>query len=186
MLAAAESYATEDIAFVAGDIASWDGRDFDVVFSNAALHWVPDHTQVLERWREALTEGGQLAVQIPANSDHLSHRVSRELATEWLGTGAPPDPVADNVLLPEQYSELLHALGFGRQHVRLQVYGHLLSSSADIVEWVKGTSLTRFSAVLSGEEFASFVEEYRRRLLVELGDQRPYFYAFKRILMWAS
>ena len=75
MLAAAESYATENIAFVAGDIASWDGRDFDVVFSNAALHWVPDHAQVLERWRDALTEGGQLAIQIPANSDHLSHRV---------------------------------------------------------------------------------------------------------------
>jgi trans-aconitate 2-methyltransferase len=64
------------------------------------------------------------------------------------------------------------------------VYGHELSSTAEVVEWVKGTSLTRFRAILGDDRFEQFVNEYGRRLLAELGDKSPYFYAFKRILLW--
>jgi trans-aconitate 2-methyltransferase len=184
MLAEAEAHASAEIIFKAGDIAQWRGPEQDVVFSNAALQWVGDHPAVLRGWREALRPGGQLAVQVPANGDHVSHRVSRELGTEWLGEAAPADPVAGNVLSPEAYARLLAELGFERQHVRLQVYTHTLASSAGVVEWVKGTSLTRFKAVLEDDDFERFVEEYRVRLLAELGDYAPYLYTFKRILMW--
>jgi trans-aconitate 2-methyltransferase len=183
MLAAAEAHAGDGVAFCEGDISAWTGRDLDVVFSNAALQWVPDHADVLERWTAALGPGGQLAVQMPTNADHPSHRVARALAAEWLGDRAPADPVEQNMLVPEAYAALLHDLGFERQHVRMQVYGHVLASTADVVEWVKGTSLTRFKAVL-GPDHERFVDEYRRRLVADLGDQSPYFYAFKRILLW--
>ena len=66
----------------------------------------------------------------------------------------------------------------------LQVYGHVLPSTASVVDWMSGTSLTRFRRVLAPERYEEFVAEYRRRLLAELGDHAPYFYAFKRILMW--
>ena len=183
MLEAAGAHGGEGVRFGPGDISTWAGRDLDIVFSNAALHWVPDHAAVLRRWASALRPGGQLAVQMPTNADHASHRVARELGAEWLGDDAPADPVDRNVLAPEAYAGLLNALGFERQHVRLQVYGHVLASSAEVVEWVKGTSLTRFKAVL-GADHDRFVDEYRRRLVAELGDERPYFYAFKRILLW--
>jgi trans-aconitate 2-methyltransferase len=184
MLTEAAAHAGETIGFSVGDIAQWMGSGQDVVFSNAALQWVGDHPAVLRRWRDALSANGQLAVQIPANADHASHVVSRELGHEWLGDGVPPDPVAHNVLSPEVYARLLAELGFERQHVRLQVYAHTLSSSGDVVEWVKGTSLTRFKAVLGADDYERFVEEYRHRLLAELGDYAPYLYTFKRILMW--
>ncbi|HET6811055.1 MAG TPA: methyltransferase domain-containing protein [Acidimicrobiales bacterium] len=192
MLAAAGAHAGDGVAFSEADISTWTGRDpdpsgagpdIDIVFSNAALQWVPDHADVLERWAAALRPGGQLAVQMPTNADHPSHRVARALAADWLGNRAPADPVEHNVLVPEAYAALLHDLGFERQHVRLQVYGHVLASTADVVEWVKGTSLTRFKDVL-GADYESFVDEYRRRLVADLGDARPYFYAFKRILLW--
>ena len=89
-----------------------------------------------------------------------------------------------NVLRPERYAALLDELGFGRQHVRLQVYGHHHDTTADVVEWVKGTNLTRFQAVLAPDVFAAYVDRYRTRLVEVLGDQRPYFYPFKRILLW--
>jgi trans-aconitate 2-methyltransferase len=142
---------------------------------------VPDHPSVLRRWRAALAGGGQLAVQVPANADHASHRVARRLARERWGENAPPDPVDSNVLAPERYAELLDALDADQQHVRLQVYGHRLPTSAAVVEWVKGTSLTRFKQ-LPG--FDAFLEDYRQQLVAELGEGAPYFYPFKRILLW--
>lgn len=186
MLDAARQRAGPTLSFVAGDIASWTGTDVDVVVSNAALHWVRNHPQVLARWSAALAPGGQLAVQVPANADHPAQLAAQELASEMLGERAPGDPVAENVLAPERYAELLEELGFERQHVRLQVYGHRLAGAEEVVEWVKGASLTRLKAVMTDDEFASFESEYRHRLARALGDRRPYFYAFKRILMWGA
>ena len=157
MLTQAAAHAGPHLRFEAGDIATWTGRgDVDLVLSNAALQWVPDHVGVVTRWWAALRPGGQLAVQIPANADHASHRVAAEVASSEpfrsaMGGAPPPDQVAVNVLAPEQYAILLDHLGAARQHVRLQVYGHVLARSADVVEWVKGTSLTRFTNVLPAE-----------------------------------
>jgi len=184
MLDEAQQRVTGHLHFVEGDLSVWDADDVDVVFSNAALHWVGDHAAVLERWCRSLAPGGQLAVQVPANADHPSHTVAQDLADELLGADAPADPVHDHVLRPAQYAALLFDLGFVRQHVRLQVYGHVLEASSDVVEWVKGTSLTRFKAVLDPEGYEDFVAEYRHRLEVVLGDRRPFFYPFKRILLW--
>ena len=113
----------------------------DVLYSNAALHWVPDHEAVLARWRDALSGDGQVAVQMPTNADHPSHVLARALAAEEpflsaFGGDPPTDPVL-NVRRPEEYAVLLDRLGFARQHVRLQVYPHRLASTAEIVETAK-------------------------------------------------
>ena len=72
------------------------------------------------------------------------------------------------------------------QHVRLQVYAHRLARRDDVVEWVKGTLLTDYEKRLPPELFARFLARYRERLLPRLSDRRPYFYPFKRILIWAT
>lgn len=134
--------------------------------------------------------GGQLAVQMPANSDHPSHLVAADVAAESpfaeaFDGGPPPDPVRSHVLRPEQYAELLDEMGFAEQHVRLQVYGHHMGSPSDVVEWVKGTTLTRFRERLPEDLYELFLVRYSDALLSVLGARRPYFYAFKRILFWA-
>ena len=190
MLEEAAGYAGPTVRFERGDIATWTGKsELDLVFSNAALQWVPDHVGVVTRWWAALRPGGQLAVQIPANADHPSHRVAAAVAASEpfrsaMGGAPPPDQVAVNVLAPEQYAILLDHLGAARQHVRLQVYGHLLDRSADVVAWVKGTSLTRFTNVLPAALHDEFLATYRTQLLAAIGDRAPYFYPFKRILFW--
>jgi trans-aconitate 2-methyltransferase len=191
MLEQANPRAGEGVRFQAGDLRDVGGLgSCDVVFANASLQWVPDHRSVLTAWTGQLNAGGQLAVQVPANVDHASHLTSAEVAAEHPFVNAfddgvpPPDPVRD-VLKPEQYAELLDELGYTEQHVRLQVYGHHLASTADVVEWVKGTSLVRFRERMPAELYEQFLDTYRTRLLQVLGDRSPYFYAFKRILLWA-
>jgi trans-aconitate 2-methyltransferase len=191
MLERAVVFARPGLRFDTVDLATWtsDG-DHDLVFANASLQWVPDHPAVLARWWAALAPGGHLAVQVPTNADHPSHAVAAEVAAgepfaSAIAGGPPPDQVAANVLAPEAYAELLHGFGAEAQHVRLQVYGHLLDRSADVVEWVKGTALTRIFKVLPAELHDEFIATYRARLLAAIGDDAPYFYAFKRILFWA-
>lgn len=182
MLAKAQAYASERVRFERAEVESFaPGRTFDLVFSNAALHWVEDHEGLFPRLAELVAEGGQLAVQMPANEEHASHVVAGEVAREFGGSMRDSE-----VLPPERYAEILHRAGFARQHVRVQIYGHLLPSTADVVEWVKGSLLTDYERRLGADRFPPFLTRYTERLLEILGDVRPFFYTYKRVLLWGS
>ena len=181
MLLKSASFGTEMLRFERGDIGAFvTDRPYDLVFSNAALHWVVDHDRLFAKLTAFLAPHGQLAVQMPYNHDHPSQTIAAALAEE-LGV----EPRRPPLLPPERYAELLHRLGFARQQVRLQVYGHVLPSSRDVAEWTKGSTLTEYQRKL-GDRYDAFVAEYTNRLVRELGDARPYFFPFKRLLMWAS
>jgi trans-aconitate 2-methyltransferase len=187
MLERAQSVVAPGLRFLRGDIATFHGEaPFDVVFSNAALQWLPDHPRLLAHLRDLMQPGGELAVQVPANFDHPSHAIAAEVAAEAPFRDALDGYVRQSpVLAPEEYANLLHALGFGEHHVRLQVYGHVLESTDAVVEWTRGTLLTDYEVRMPAAVFERFVQRYRERLVAVLGDSRPYFYAFKRILFWA-
>jgi len=184
MINDAAAHATAVVSFEPGDISTWEQPGtYDVVFANASLQWVPDHPAVLARWIRSLKPGGQIAVQVPSNADQATHRIAAELGAELLAD-PPPDPVANNVLAPEQYATVLDELGCVAQTVRLQVYGHHLATTSDAVEWVKGTMLTRFKEPLGPDGWNEFVEIFRERYVSEIGDRSPYFFPFKRVLLW--
>jgi trans-aconitate 2-methyltransferase len=186
MLARSAEFATDGLRFEIGDIAAFTAdRTYDLVFSNAALHWIPEPESVLARLTAALADGGQLAVQVPANHDHPSHTIAAEVADEEpFRTALGGHVHRAFVLPPERYAVLLHDLGFTAQHVRLQVYVHLLASRADVVEWVKGTLLTDVAGRLPADLYERFLARYRERLMPALADTRPHVYPFKRILLW--
>src|SRR5262249_9751950 len=88
--------------------------EFDLIFSNAALHWVADHRALLTRLAHALAPAGQLAFQVPASHDDLSHIVADELVgREPYRSAAGEWRRPQNVLTPVEYARLLHRIGFG-------------------------------------------------------------------------
>jgi trans-aconitate 2-methyltransferase len=190
MLSRSAEFEVDGLRFEQADARQFATRDanrasFDLVLSNALLQWLPDQPGLLELFTAMLRRTGQVAIQVPSNEDHPSHVVAREIAGE-----APfRDALQGHVrrfsnLSPEGYASLLNRLGYADQHVRLQVYPHRLPCAADVVEWVRGTLLTDYQRRLSPEVFDAFVERYRERLLARLEDSRPFFYPFKRILVW--
>jgi trans-aconitate 2-methyltransferase len=188
MLEASAKFVEPGLSFEEADIGALDlaPKSVDLVFANASLHWLPDHRTLFRKLTGWLAEGGQLAVQVPANFDHPSHMVAADIAREEpFATALRGFVHSTNVLDPSAYAELLHDLGFGRQHVRLVVYTHLLPSPDAVVEWVKGTLLTAYRERLDAPTYESFVDAYRARLLLELSHESPFFFPFKRILMWA-
>ena len=126
MLREADGREGEGLSFRQQDIADFadssEGAAYDLVFSNAALQWIPDHRELISRLTEALAEDGQLAIQVPANFDHVSHETASEIAGESPfreALGGFTHPLF--VLQPEAYASLLDELRYREQHVRLQV-----------------------------------------------------------------
>lgn len=193
MLKKAAAHASERVSFEQGDIATWHaagGRDagpFDLVFSNAALHWVPDHDALFAALAELVAAGGQLAVQMPSNFEHPSSAVATALAreapfAEALGgraRGGGVDP-------PTRYAERLYTLGFRRQSVQLRVYLHELPGPEAVHAWTRGSTLTWYASQLGPDLYAAFDTAYRERLLAALPNLRPYAFTFQRLLIWAS
>jgi trans-aconitate 2-methyltransferase len=156
---------------------------FDVVFSNAAFHWVEDHPALIARLASWIPSGGQLLFQVPAAHHTPSHLVAEELTSvepfaAQFGGWHRPQPV----LTPVEYAELLFRNGFVEPQVKLVVYPHVLASREDVVEWMKGTLLTEYERHMPAGAFPLFLERYRERLLPRLADTRPFFFPFPRIL----
>lgn len=161
-------------------------ENFDLIFSNAALQWLPNHPQLLSNLAKHLTMHGQLAIQMPSNFDYPTHIIAKELGNrppfkEALSGGKLPA-----VLRPEEYSQILYKLGFKKQIVRLQVYPILLDSSEAVVDWVKGSLLTYYQSRLSPDAYEAFLNIYREKVVEALGIVRPFFMPFKRLLIWAQ
>jgi trans-aconitate 2-methyltransferase len=193
MLESAGEHTSDRVTFESGDISTWTSdADHDLVLAAASLQWVPNHRDVLTRWVAALPPGGRLAVQVPANAHAPTHTVAVRIASrqphlsEFGAAGPPPDPVAANVLAPDEYARILHDLGCVDIDVDLHVYPHVLPSTRDAVEWVKGTTLTRFRAVMSAHAYDAFLRDYEAALLDEMGGAEPCFFPFNRILFVAA
>ena len=91
------------------DLAALD-RQFDVVFSNACIQWIPDHPALLPTMMERLREGGVLAVQIPMNHEEPVHRIIGEVASREKWRRRLPDKRIFHQLRPEEYFRLLSRL----------------------------------------------------------------------------
>lgn len=176
MLERAAAFVIPGLSFAQLDIQDFNDS-YDLVFSNAALQWVSGHRQLFPKLATLVNPDGEIAIQMPANHDHPSHRLAREIA------GANAREVS--VLPVEEYATILYTNGFPNPHCRLQVYGHPMPEGNSVVEWVRGTLLTDYEKKFSPADFEVFLNEYKKRLLAEIGTG-PYFYTFKRILLWGK
>jgi trans-aconitate 2-methyltransferase len=143
-----------------GDVREWNPRpDTEVVVSNAVLHWVPGHDELLTRWVKQLPSGAWLAFQVPGNFGAPSHVRVREL------TGSPRwhdqlDAVAlredDAVLDPAGYAALLADAGCAVDAWET-TYLQWLTGEDPVLDWVTGTALRPIRSALDDAEWAEFL-----------------------------
>jgi len=187
MLSKAQVFAENNLKFISGDINTWiPTEDYDIIFSNAALQWCSNHPALLARLKKALRARGQLAVQMPMNHDYPTHTIAAKMSSEepWRSLLKEPFDNVSTMLTVEEYATLLFKLGFKRQRVFLNVYGHILESRDEVVEWVQGSLLTHIQRQLATADFLRFKTEYQQRLFAHLPGEKPFFYPFKRVFIW--
>lgn len=170
MLAKARE-AVPDAEFLVLDASSEDWgleNDYDLVFSNACIQWIPDHPKLLRRMMRLLKKGGTLAVQVPVNQDQPIHRLIVELAGSEKWRGVFRDPRVFFTLSADKYFDLLAGLSDDFE-LWSTVYCHRMKSHADILEWYKGTGLRPYLSVLGPRE----KEEFLSDVLAEIQKRYP-------------
>lgn len=91
-----------------GQALSFDGG-FDAVFSNAALHWMPDHPAVYAGVARALKSGGRFACECGGFGNIAAIRTAIRGVAERHGVAAPD---RQNYPTPERARAELEAAGF--------------------------------------------------------------------------
>jgi trans-aconitate 2-methyltransferase len=158
MLARAAA-ANAEIEWRRADLSDWEPEaPADLLYSNAALHWLDAHEELFPRLFRALAPGGALAVQMPSNFDAPSHTAVTDALA---GRGIVPR--ASPLLEPAAYYDLLasRARSVDLWETR---YFHVLEGHDPVVEWTKGTTLRPVLERLAETEREAFLDDYRARI----------------------
>ena len=164
MLRAARA-AAPAATWVEADLATWHPQGpADVLFSNAALHWLDDHPRLFPRLVAGLAPGGVLAVQMPRNHGAPSHTemVAAAEAGPWRERLRPllrGRPVA----APSVYHGIL-APHVSRLDIWETEYLHVLEGANPVVEWTRGSALKPLLDALDEPDRSAFLTEYSGRV----------------------
>ncbi len=187
MLNQSRQYATSTLHFKKECIEQFiPNQKFSLLFSNAALQWIPNHKKLFPKLVESLSDNGQIAFQVPANQSYQTHALAREIISSqpfkehFTGENLPV------ILTPEEYSEILYELGFKQQLIIEKIYPLTLNRVEDLIEWVKGSLLTYYQSHLTPQLFEQFLEAYTTQLKDRVGEKSPCFVPFKRLFIWGS
>lgn len=140
---------------------------FDLIFSNACLHWIPDHPQLLKALFAHLNESGSLAVQMPLAYDAPFYRLLYAMIKEpkWSALGLERGSKF-NILQPERYFDLLSGLSSSFQMWETYYY-HTVDAPDGVLEWYKGSGLRPYLDLLDESGRSDFLAELLRRVEAE-------------------
>lgn len=153
------------IAWENADLAHWrSAGPLDLIYSNAALHWLDDHPSLFPHLLGQLSRGGVLAVQMPNNFSEPSHACAFESAAAgpWRGRLAPLLRTAP-LLTAAAYYDLLAPL---TRHLDIwqTEYLHVLDGDNPVAAWTRGSLLVPLLESLQEGERDAFESDYRTRV----------------------
>jgi len=158
--------------------------DFDVVFSNACIQWVPDHPVLLSHMLALLRPGGALAIQTPHNFDEPIHRIIKVVSGDWL---SGDNPRIFHTLTPGEYYDLLVPIA-SSFCMWQTTYFHVMRSHEDIMEWYRGTGLRPYLALLPEADRPAFEREIFERVVAAYPQQKngDILFRFPRLFLLAT
>ncbi|NOX33204.1 MAG: methyltransferase domain-containing protein [Deltaproteobacteria bacterium] len=133
-----------NLSFILMDVAQLSFKEqFDIIFSNAALHWVQNHKAILERIYNALRSGGRLLLQMggKGNAEHIFSIVKDlQKKKEW-------EPYFNNFVFPwgfhgkNEYTQWLQKSGFDVKRVQLIPKDMTHNGQQGLEGWIRTTWL---------------------------------------------
>ncbi len=154
-----------DASWLEADLNTWrPSSPVDLLYSNATLHWLPDHESLLAALMACLNPGGVLAAQMPANFDQPTHTIINDVARELDWTvDLEPNLFSDPVGRPGDYHQVLSPIA-QTLDIWTTTYIQELSGPNAVTAWVSGSALRPILSVLPEPEARRFIAEYSERI----------------------
>jgi trans-aconitate 2-methyltransferase len=175
--------------WVVGDAATFEAPlPFDIVFSNAAIHWIPQHDMLLRRLFRMLRGNGILAVQVPANQESPLYRAILRVSEsgKWSAYTKGRESAIIYNSVAYYYGQLV---SYAEDVVLWEtVYYHIMNSHQDLIEWYQSTAMKPFLDSLPSDESR---EEFKGEVLAACKASYPLqrdgklLYPFKRLFFTA-
>lgn len=130
---------------------------FDLIFSNACLHWISDHKSLLPKLMDKLNHGGMLAVQMPLVQNAMFYKALDKLVSNdrWKKLSSIKN---FHNLSPDETYDILSGVS---KKVTMwdTTYYHIVPSYNSVIDWYKGSGLRPYLEALSQKEEAEFISE---------------------------
>jgi len=143
------------------DIREWNGDPgFQVVFSNATLHWIPDHASLIPRLFGLVAPGGVVAAQVPAIHDSPVHQAARRVSESEKWSPVLSGSAETLTYHPESFYYEHLSRHSSRVELWHTIYYHIMGSHQEIIEWYSSSGLKAYLSRLASEaEKARFKQE---------------------------
>lgn len=185
MIAAALPKEYENLHFIRMDISDLNfAEEFDLVFSNATLHWVKDHHRLYLNVSRALRPGGRIRFNFAAegNCSHFFRVIQEAMVQPEFS------PYFRNFEWPwympavDAYTDLVESSGLREIRVRGENADRFFADAETMIRWIDQPSLVPLLPCVAEKHKAAFREYVVRRMLDETrqGDGRC-FETFRRI-----
>lgn len=189
MLDAARRHKAENLSFVLKDINDLDfENEFDIVFSNATLHWIKDHDTLLANVHRSLRDGGAVRFNFAGDGNCLHFfQVVREAMIHPMFTRYFQDFYWPWFMpTVEEYGSLVRRSPFGETRVWGENADRFFPDKNAMINWIDQPSLVPLLTYVAEPDKAAFREYVIERMIDEtLLDDGRCFETFRRINLFA-
>jgi len=162
---------------------------FDLVFSNATLHWIHDHTALLRNVYDALKPGGMIRFNFAGYGNCVNfEQVARDLMQDpWYERYFSDFTWPWFTPAAQEYESLVNKSRFQEIRVWPENADRFFSSAEDMVRWIDQPSLVPFLKHINAGDSNLFRDEFVARMikLTQQEDGRC-FETFRRINVFAK
>ncbi|MDD5056352.1 MAG: methyltransferase domain-containing protein [Sideroxydans sp.] len=159
MIDAALSYMADNLSFEVRDINELHfENEFDVVFSNATLHWIKNHHALLENVHRALKQGGVLRFNF-AGDGNCANFFSVVKEAIKLPQFAPYFSAFEwPWYMPtiEEYEALVRGISFAEARVWGENADRFFADKETMIRWIDQPSIVPFLKLVPDEHQAAF------------------------------
>lgn len=147
--------------FAPNDLGKLD-KKFDLVFSNACIHWIKEQEKLIDEVYAKLNSGGTFAVQIPLTNESQFYKLLYSLIDEkW--TSLQSINNFHNFNQTDYYNTLISR--FNSVSIWKTDYYHIVDNKNMIVEWYKGSGLKPYLESLTETDKSHFINDLTEKMI---------------------
>lgn len=139
-------------------------ESFDLIFSNACIHWIPNHHQLIPQIMSKVNSGGLFAVQIPLVQYAPFYKILNELLLEKEWKKLREINNFHN-LSPEETYDILSSVS-SKTEMWETTYYHIVYSHNAVIDWYTGSGLKPYLDCLDDNEKVFFTDALLERIKV--------------------